>query len=183
MLLLVLKDDERVRKFEHALLGVTKSVENGAITTSFTELRKLLNQLCELFPPVYLAEKLRALGLPLPLQWAFHLVDLLNQAIGSTTPRRETGGLFFLVVARMVWVVIQLLSTLSPLASDKVCNCDYALRALFSFVRSVSSRWRSLVVCTFSLHAPGRDRVSAWRVSRAKCARLSHTHAVQRALS
>lgn len=120
MLALVLKGDERVRIFESALFGITKSVDNGAITTSFNELRKHTNKLNEMFPPAYLAAKLQELGLPLPLAWAFQLVDLMNQAIGSTSSRHETGGLFFLVVSRMVWMMVKLLSTLSPLDADKV---------------------------------------------------------------
>jgi hypothetical protein len=120
MLQIVLKGHNRVREFERALTGVTKSVDNGSICTSFTELRRIVNQLDEIFPPTDLAETLRQRGLPLPLQWSFRLVDLFNQATGSSKSRRETGGLFFLVVSRMLWMVIHVLSGLSTVPTDKV---------------------------------------------------------------
>ncbi len=78
-----------------------------------------------------LAAPLRRRGLPLPLQWAFRLVDLFNQAVGSSKSRRETGGLFFLVVSRMLWMVIHILSGLSTVPTDKVyCQLISAIHSL-----------------------------------------------------
>jgi hypothetical protein len=146
MLQIVLKGHERVREFERALTGVTKSVDNGSICTSFTELRRIVNQLDEIFPPEDLVAPLRRQGLPLPLQWAFRLVDLFNQAVGSSKSRRETGGLFFLVVSRMLWMVIHVLSGLSSVPTDKV-HCQLSLLFIRFCVELYSQTFSSIFSC------------------------------------